>query len=260
MKSLAMMTAAILSAGSLLYGSVHTEAFTYTDGERNFEGYLAHPEGLAEPAPGIVVVHQYMGPTDHERDAARKLAEMGYVAMVTDIYGVTLRPANRQEAGATAGSFRNNDRRLLRERVGLGHDWLKEHSLVDETRTAAIGYCFGGTAALELARDGADVTGVVSFHGGLGTPATDDPPITAKILVLHGAADPLVPIDEVAAFQDEMHELEVDWQLIAYGGALHAFTEPGSDDVDSPAVGYDPKADRRSWKAMEVFFDEILAD
>ena len=136
---------------------------------------------------------------------------------------------------------------------------LKEHPLVDRQRIAAIGYCFGGTAVLELARSGADIAGVVSFHGGLGTPRPADPhTFKAKVLVLHGADDPNVPLQQVIDFQEEMRKAKADWQMICYGGAVHAFTNPASGSDPSKGVAYNEKADRRSWEHMNIFFDELF--
>ncbi|MGD0233812.1 MAG: dienelactone hydrolase family protein, partial [Syntrophorhabdales bacterium] len=136
---------------------------------------------------------------------------------------------------------------------------LQANTVADTKRMAAIGYCFGGTAALELARDGADITGFVSFHGGLQTPTSDDAKnIRGKVLVLHGADDPLVPPNEVLAFEEEMRKALVDWQMVIYGGAVHSFTNPGAGDDPSRGAAYNEKADKRSWEAMKSFFQEIF--
>lgn len=240
---------------------ITTTTFLYQDEEeREYEGFATFPANMEAPVPGVVIVHQWTGPSDHEMRVARRLSSMGYAAFVIDVYGVGIRPEAGQEAASISSQFRE-DRHLLRERVDLGLQWMKEHEDVDPTRLAVIGYCFGGMAALEMARDGANVSGVVSLHGNLNT--GDDPeedPIEAKVLVLHGAADPLVPISQVEAFQDEMHARGADWQLIAYGGAKHSFTEPNADLLDNDAVGYNPDADRRSWQAMLMFFEEIFGE
>ena len=163
-----------------------------------------------------------------------------------------------EEAGALAGKFRG-DRRLMRDRLGAGLAVLRDNKLTDPKRLAAIGYCFGGTTVLELARSGADIAGVVSFHGGLDTanPA-DAKNIRCKVLVLHGADDPHVPPEQVLAFQDEMRKAGVDWQMIFYGGAVHSFTNPASGSDNSKGVAYNERADKRSWEAMELFFSEIF--
>ncbi|MCC5878098.1 MAG: dienelactone hydrolase family protein [Candidatus Sumerlaeia bacterium] len=240
---------------------ITTSTFMYEDAEeRQYQGFATFPDDAEGPVPGVIIVHQWTGPSDHEMRVARRLAALGYAALVVDVYGVGIRPEAGQEAATISSKYRE-DRALLRERVGLGLDWMKEQENIDATRLAVIGYCFGGMAALEMARGGAEVTGVVSLHGNLNTGENpEDDPITAKVLVLHGAADPLVPISQVEAFHNEMHARDADWQLIAYGGAKHSFTEPAADLMDNDAVGYDPDADRRSWQAMLAFFEEIFGE
>jgi dienelactone hydrolase len=147
----------------------------------------------------------------------------------------------------------------MRARVRAGLDELKKQKLTDPRRIAAIGYCFGGTTVLELARDGADIRGVVSFHGGLSTPTPQDAVnIKAKVLALHGADDPYVKADEVAAFQDEMRKGGVDWQFVSYSNAVHSFTNKWAGTDNSKGAAYNEKADKRSWEAMKVFFAEIF--
>jgi len=164
-----------------------------------------------------------------------------------------------QEAGATAGKYKN-DRPLLRQRVRAGLDQLLKVKNVDSSRVAAMGYCFGGTTVLELARSGADVKGVVSFHGGLGTPSPEDAKnIKAKVLALHGADDPNVPPPEVQAFQEEMRKAKVDWELVSYGGAVHSFTDWNAGNDNSRGAAYNEEADKRSWEAMKAFFQELFA-
>lgn len=147
----------------------------------------------------------------------------------------------------------------MRERAKAGLETLKAQKQVDRNRLAAIGYCFGGTTVLELARSGADLKGTVSFHGGLATPnSADAKNITGRVLALHGADDPFVKADEVAAFQDEMRTAGVDWQLNIYGGAVHGFTNPEAGNDNKKGAAYNEKADKRSWEAMKVFFREIF--
>jgi dienelactone hydrolase len=186
------------------------------------------------------------------------LAQLGYVAFCADIYGKGVRPQNTAEAGAQAGKYKN-DRQLLRARVNVGLDALRQQPLVDPKRLAAIGYCFGGTTVLELARSGADVAGVVSFHGGLDAPdPADGKNIKCKVLVCHGADDPFSSPQDIAAFENEMRKGGVDWQLIKYGGAVHSFTQPMAGNDNSKGAAYNEKADKRSWEAMKQFFAEIF--
>jgi dienelactone hydrolase len=186
------------------------------------------------------------------------LAQMGYVAFCADVYGKGVRASTNEEAGKLAGSYKA-DRPLLRRRVEAALKVLKENGRVDPKRVAAIGYCFGGTAVLELARSGADLSGVVSFHGGLGTEEGEtDAPIRAKVLVLTGADDRSVPPSAVASFEEEMRKAGADYQVISYGGAVHGFSNPDHGDDPSKGVAYNASADGRSWEAMKVFFAEIL--
>jgi len=195
---------------------------------------------------------------DYAQSRAQKLAAMGYVAFAIDMYGKNIRPKTPQEAGAQAGIYKQ-DRALMRARALAGLDVLRNNPLCEPKRITAIGYCFGGTVVLEIARSGADVAGVVSFHGGLDTPTPADAKnIKCKVLVLHGGDDPHVPAKDVAAFEEEMRAGGVDWQLVVYGGAVHGFTNPAAGNDKSKGVAYNAEADRRSWEAMKAFFGEIL--
>jgi len=186
------------------------------------------------------------------------LAQLGYVAFAVDMYGNGVTAKDATEAGKLATALRN-DRPLMRARAQAALETLRKNPQCDPRRVAAIGYCFGGGVALELARSGADIAGVASFHGNLDTPNPDDAKnIRAKVLVLHGADDPYVNTAQVAIFQQEMRQAKVDWQMIFYGGAVHSFTNPASGDDPSKGVAYNAAADRRSWQAMKDFFDEIF--
>ena len=252
--SFAIILCAMLNASA----AIKTETVEYKEGDTTLEGFLAYDDGILNKRPGVLVIHQWKGVTDYEKMRARQLAELGYVAFVADIYGKGVRPATPQLAGAEAGKYKS-DRALLRKRVQAGLAELKKHRMVDTGRTAAIGYCFGGTTALELARSGADVAAVVSFHGGLSTPNPEDAnDIKAKVLALHGADDPHVPPDEVLAFADEMRKADVDWQLVAYGNAVHSFTDKNAGTDNSKGAAYNEKADKRSWEDMKDFFSETF--
>jgi dienelactone hydrolase len=220
-------------------------------------GYLARPDD-GGCHPGVLVVHDWLGVTDYVRMRADMLARLGYTAFAGDVYGADVRPRPSEAPAVAAGYYSN--RTLWRERVTGGFDRLLAEQSVDRTRTAAIGYCFGGSAALELARTGVDLGGVVSFHGALQTGAEGEAQrIRAKLLVLRGAIDPVVPDDAVVAFQDELRQApDLDWQLTTYSGAMHAFTLP---DANSPERGsqYNAAAERRSWQAMKDFLDEVFS-
>ncbi|GMV80633.1 MAG: dienelactone hydrolase [Planctomycetota bacterium] len=246
------------AAACAVRAEVVTQPVEYKDGDALLEGAWVFDASAAEKRPGVLLVPDWMGPSPYYAEKAAELVKLGYVALMVDMYGKEVRPKSPQEAGEQAGKWKN-DRPGMRRRMNLALELLKAHAKVDAQRTAAIGYCFGGTCVLELARSGADVTGIASFHGGLGTPAPEDAKqIKARVLVLHGADDPHVPESEVLAFQKEMRDAKVDWQMVSYGGAVHSFTKPAAGNDPSKGSAYEAKADHRSWAAMTSFFAEIF--
>jgi dienelactone hydrolase len=223
------------------------------------QGYLCYDESVAGKRPGVLVIHDWMGVSDDTKMRAEMLANLGYVALTADIYGKGIRPKNAQEAQAEAGKF-YKDKALLRARARAGLDFLASRPQTDPERLAVMGYCFGGGAALELARSGAPVNGVVTFHGSLSTSTPEDAKnIKGRVLVLHGADDPFVKQSDVTAFMDEMRKGGVNWELVQYGGAVHAFTIRSAGNDNSKGAAYNAQADRRSWQAMKDFFSEIFA-
>jgi dienelactone hydrolase len=175
-----------------------------------------------------------------------------------DIYGQGIRPSNARDAGAEAGKYKKN-RPLLRERVLAGLAELRRAPGVDPTKIAAMGYCFGGTTVIELARSGAEIAGVISFHGGLDSPTpADGANIKARVLALHGADDPFVPAADLQAFMEEMRQNKVDWQLVQYGGAVHSFTDWKLKESTMPGALYNERADKRSWEALKQFLAELF--
>ena len=245
-------------APALAQAAIETKAVEYRQGDTRLIGYLATPKDAKGPLPGVLVVHEWKGLDDYAKRRTEQLAELGYVAFAADIYGDGKIAADATEARALSGVYKK-DRALLRVRAAAGLATLKAQPGVASDQIAAIGYCFGGTAALELARSGADFAGVVSFHGSLDTPAPQDAKnIRAKVLVLHGADDPNVPAEQVTAFAQEMRAAGVDWQLIAYSGAVHGFTNPAHGGDNSKGVAYNATADARSWAAMRQFFAELF--
>ncbi len=219
-------------------------------------GYLARPDDDAAH-PGVLVVHNWLGVTDAVRFRADMLARLGYVALCVDVFGADTRPSPAEAAGV-AGRF-YGDPDLFRTRLRAGLEQLLAQPGVDASRTAAMGYCFGGAGALLLARTGADLRGVVSFHGALQTgPEGEAEGIRAKVLVLTGAVDPVVPPEAVDAFEDELRTAPaLDWQVVVYSGSMHAFTEPDADAPDHGAQ-FNAVAEARSWRAMKDFFAEVL--
>jgi dienelactone hydrolase len=237
---------------------VKTEVVEYRHGDVVLEGYLAYDASLGGKRPGVLVVHEWNGHNPYVRKRAEQLARLGYVAFALDMYGKGVRPKDAKEAAALAAIYKG-DRNLMRARAVAGLDVLRNHARVDRARLAAIGYCFGGTTVLEMARGGAELAAVVSFHGGLDTPTPADARnIKGKVLALHGGDDPFVPAKQVEAFQEEMRKGGVDWQFVSYGGAVHSFTNPEAGSDNSKGAAYNERADRRSWEAMKVFFAETL--
>jgi dienelactone hydrolase len=241
-------------------GGVTTSDEVYAATDVDLEGFLAKPAraSSSDLVPGVLVLHDWMGVIDHVEVRAQMLARLGYIALAGDVYGQGVRPSP-QEAAGEAGKY-YGDVPLFRSRLLANLERLRAEPGVDPSRIAVMGYCFGGSGALELARAGADVAGVVSFHGGLGTgmPA-EKGAVTAPLLVMTGAADPVVPDEAVVAFEDEMRAAEApDWQVLSYSGVMHAFAVPGTDAPDHGAQ-YDARADRRSWQQLEAFLDEVFA-
>jgi dienelactone hydrolase len=248
----------MLSMAAPATAAVKGEAIEYRHGGVVLEGYLAYDDAAPGKRPGVLVVHEWVGHNPYVRKRAEMLAELGYVAFALDMYGKGVLAKNPMEAAEKAGVFKK-DRALMRARATAGLEILAKGGRVDPQKLAAMGYCFGGTTVLELARGGAPLLGVVSFHGALETPHPEDARnIKGKVLALHGAADPFVPPAEVAAFEKEMSDAKVDWQLVKYGGAVHSFTNPGAGNDPAKGAAYDAKADARSWQAMKDFFAEIF--
>ncbi len=237
---------------------VITQTVEYPQGDKVLQGYLSFDDAVQGRRAGVLIVHDWFGATEHQKSQAEALAALGYVALAADVYGKGVRPADAKAAGAEAGKY-YQDRALLRARVRAGLDYLASRPQTDRERLGVIGYCFGGAGALELARSGAPVRAVVTFHGSLkSADPRDAKNIKAKVLVLHGADDPFVNQDEVKAFTDEMRAAGVDWQLVQYSGAVHSFTDSRAGTDNSKGAAYNPVAARRAWRAMLDFFEETL--
>ncbi len=238
--------------------ALHTEAVEYRDGEAVLEGYLAYDESVSGKRPGVLVVHEWRGLNDYAKHRAEQLAHLGYVAFAADMYGKGVYAKDHAEAGKLSGVYREN-RQLMRARVKAGLEALKQNPLVDPRRLAAIGYCFGGTGVLELARSGEPLSGAVSFHGPLDTPHPEDARnIKCRLLILHGADDPFVTPENVEAFRREMRAAKVDYMMIRYPHAVHSFTVPEAGNDPSKGTAYNAEADRQSWEAMKGFLKEIF--
>ncbi len=251
-----------LSLAALLPSALHAEirgrTLEYKAGATDCEGYVAYDDSSTTPRPGVLVVHDWMGLSEHTKQVCQELAKLGYIALAADIYGKGVRPADRTAAAAEAGKYKA-DRQLLRERAKAGLDQLRGSPFVVKEKLAAIGYCFGGTTAIELARSGADLKGGVSFHGSLDSPnPADGRNIKASLLILHGADDPFVKEEDIAAMKKEFNDAKVDWQMVYYADAVHSFTQEKAGHDKSKGVAYNEKAAKRSWQAMQDFFQELF--
>lgn len=234
-----------------------TELIEYRDGDTLLEGFVAYPDALS-PQPVVLVAHDWSGRRDFACEAAQRIAGMGYVGFALDMYGKGVFGADGDVAGNSAlmNPFAS-DRQLLRQRIAAALEAARALPRTESSRVAAIGYCFGGMCVLELARSGADVRGVVSIHGILAAGEAPNAAIVSKVLCLHGHDDPMVPPEQVLAFETEMSEAGVDWQLHSYGRTMHAFTNPAANNPDFGTV-YSEDAQRRAYLALGNFLQEIF--
>jgi dienelactone hydrolase len=230
----------------------------YSNGGVELAGYIAYDDSIEGKRPGVLLVHEWWGLNDYVRMRADQLAGLGYVAFAADMYGKGKVTENPQEASAWAQALRG-DIGLLNRRATAGLDVLKADPRTDVTRIAAIGYCFGGGAVQHLAYSGAPLKGIVSFHGGFVNPSGDEAKaVKAKILICHGAADSFSTPQAMQDYIAAMEQAGLDWQMVIFGGAKHAFTNPNVDKAGLEGVAYSKSADERSWKYMKDFFDEIF--
>ena len=258
MKKLFWLVLLGLLAAGRAQAEIQARDIDYKDGTNDLQGTLVSDDTFLGKRPGVLVFHEWKGPTAYERGRAERLARLGYVAFIADIYGKGVRPTTPDECGAQAKKYKS-DRALMRKRANAALDVFRTQENVDRSRIGAIGYCFGGTTALELARSGADIAGVVSFHGGLDSPDPyDTKKIKAKILVLHGAADTTMSPEVVSEFLDGMKKSGADWQFVEYSGARHGFSNSANGNDPESVVAYNENADRRSWTAMKDFFRELF--
>jgi dienelactone hydrolase len=251
-----LMVGSVLAATSAAAGTVavKSKAIEYKIGDQSFEGLFVYPQASKGKLPGVLMVHNWLGVSDETKRQAERMAKLGLAVFAVDVYGKGVRAKGAQDAMPLAGKYKG-DRKLFRERVLRGLEILREQKEVDPAKIVAAGYCFGGTGVIELARAGADVQAVVSFHGGLDSPnPADGKNIKAKVVVLQGADDPYVKAADIAAFQSEMRSHNVDWQMTVYGGAVHSFTEVDAGSDVKTGAAYNQKADERSF---EIFKDLV---
>ena len=261
MKHILAATAALLvmlSMTSIASSALKTETVEYKAGDTTLKGFLAYDDASTDKRPAVIIVHEWWGITDYTKRRAHDVASLGYVAFVADMFGDGKTAKDAKEAAALSGAIKN-DLKTGMARAQAAMDFVKQHPQVDANRIAAMGYCFGGTVSLEMARAGMPLLGVVSFHGALQTknPA-EEGKLKAKVLACHGADDPMVPHEEVLGFAKEMQDAKADWSLVVNGNAVHSFTNPDADKHNIPGVKYNAEADRRSWEAMKDFFNEIF--
>lgn len=228
----------------------------YSDGNTILQGYLVKAK-TDQKAPGVVIIHQWMGLTDHEKNTADKLAALGYHALAADIYGEGVTPKNTSEAGEKVDYYKTNFN-VFQSRIQSAIDQLIKEG-ADANNIAVIGYCFGGTGAIEAARAHLLVKGIVSFHGGLSKNATrPNNLVKTKVLVLHGADDPFESEEGIKSFQKEMRDGKADWQMIYYANAVHSFTQKEAGNDNSKGAAYNEVAAKRSWEHMKLFLSEIF--
>ena len=255
MKRLAALLIAALFAAPV-GAKMRTKVVEYKDGDTVLQGYAAWEDGFKDQRPGVLVVHEWWGHGPNARKRAEMLAKQGYTAFALDMYGKGVYATDHAEAGKLAGVY-FNDRIAMRKRALAGLEELKKLPFVDTAKLAAIGYCFGGTTVLELARAGTDLKGVASFHGNLATPTPATQAPLAKVIVFQGAADQMT-LPALPAFEEEMSKAKADWQVVKYGGAVHSFTVPEAGNDPTKGMAYDKAADERSWAALQSFFEEIF--
>ncbi len=252
------MVTALLASGA--HAAIKNEYVEYTSSDGVvMQGFLTYDDAVKTPRPGILIVPDWMGiGLPFSRDKAGILAQQGYVAFVADVYGKDVRPKDTDEASKLATYYKAN-RPILRDRITAAYDRFTRMPRVNTKKIVVMGYCFGGTTALELARSGVPLAGTVSFHGGLSTPTPEDAKrISSPVLAMHGADDPMVPPTEVEAFKQEMKDAKVDMRFIAYPGAVHAFTNPNAGNDNSKGAAYNAAADKASWLEFQKFLNEVL--
>jgi dienelactone hydrolase len=241
--------------------AIKGDVVEYKAGDTVLRGYLVYDDAVTGKRPGVLVVHEWWGHNKHARNSARKLAEAGYVALALDMYGDGKQANHPDQAGKFSGEVGKN-LPLMKSRFEAGMKLLEKQSRVDARRLAAIGYCFGGSVVLEMARAGENLRGVASFHGGL---ATEHPAqrgkVKARVLVMNGAEDPFVPAEQIVAFKKEMENAKVDYKFVNYPGAKHAFTNPDADanaaKFEMP-LAYNARADQESWAELQLFLKSVF--
>ena len=237
--------------------AIQTQTVEYKDGDVLLEGYLAWDDTNSDRRPGVLIAHAWAGRSEFEEGKAESLAELGYVGFALDLYGKGMRGSNAEENTALMQPLLD-DRETLQRRMTLALEQIRKQEIVDASRVAAMGFCFGGLSVLDLARTGAELSGVASFHGLFNAPGnTANNRINASVLVMHGWDDPMAKPDQVLALAEELTVMGADWQIHGYGNTMHAFTNPAANDPEFGTV-YNERADRRSWQSLQLFLAEIF--
>ena len=248
---IAALATALLAASA--QAKVVTKTIEYPYQGMTMKGFLAYDDANKAPRPGVLVVHEWWGLNDYIRDRAKQVADLGYVAFAPDMYGGGKTTRDPKEAGAWSGEVQHDGELAPRAKAGL--DVLLQQPQVDKNRVGAMGFCFGGSTVLALAYSGADLRGVVTFHGGLFPPTeAQRTQIKAPIAILQGEKDPFVKPETIAQVKEALDAGKVDWFMVTYAGAVHAFTNPQADSYNIPGIAYNEKAATRSWQAMKDFF------
>jgi dienelactone hydrolase len=238
---------------------MHTSSIEYFDGTQKLRGFLAMPTDGGAKRPGVLVAPEWWGLNEYVKRRAVQLADMGYVAFAIDMYGDGKTTTEAATAEAWARTTRTGA--LARKRASCAFRLLQSHPAVCPTRVGAAGFCFGGSVVLELARGGAELRGVASFHGSLATPSpAQSHTLKASILVLHGGDDRFISDDELIEFQREMRNAKADWQVLIFGNAVHSFSNSDADAANIPGVAYHELTDRRAWSAFERFLEQVLKE
>jgi dienelactone hydrolase len=237
--------------------AIQTQTVEYKDGDVVLEGYFAWDDTNSDRRPGVLIAHAWAGRSEFEEGKAESLAELGYAGFALDLYGKGMRGSNAEENTALMQPLLD-ERITLQRRMTLALEQIRKQEIVDASRVAAMGFCFGGLSVLDLARTGAELSGVASFHGLFNPPGnTSGNKINAKVLVMHGWDDPMAKPDQVLTLADELTAMGADWQIHGYGNTMHAFTNPAANDPGFGTV-YNERADRRSWQSLQLFLAEIF--
>ena len=251
-----LIAATVLMLAAPALGAIKTQKIDYKAGDQRMIGYLAYDDSSDATRPGVLVFPEWWGNNNYSHQRAEQLAQLGYVGFAVDMYGDGKTTDDPNEAGKLSGEVKKNPQ-LGSERAQAALDELKKQPMVDPEKIAAIGYCFGGTCALQMARQNMPLKGVVSFHGDLSTP-TPGTKVTPRVLVLTGAADSFVPPEQVKKFEKEMTDAGAQYNVISYEGAHHSFTNPDADRHHIPNIQYNEKADKQSWEEMKKFLAEVF--